>query len=203
MFRIIKHLSFLTSSNEPLHSSRRFTNNIATNLQDTKFVDCENYRYGCSVVSNHANCPTAKPGAVAVDALLKNQFRTLCSASASQTRSIHVSLNKDGTAYINLFDLYGRPVKTLIVNNTQITLDCSQLTPWYLYTQGITRQYNTNTKDQHLIRDYFWGQATQCCLAPVASHSSAAVTLLSRFIDSSIQWLYRWLYVYNLEVRWL
>ena len=70
------------------------TNNIATNLQDTKFVDCENYRYGCSVVSNHANCPTAKPGAVAVDALLKNQFRTLCSTSASQTEAFMFPLTK-------------------------------------------------------------------------------------------------------------
>ena len=64
---------------------------------------------------------------------------------SQSNRSIHVSLNKDGTAYINLFDLYGRPVKNTIVNNTQITLDCSQLTPG-IYILRVSQGNTTQTQ---------------------------------------------------------
>lgn len=119
-------------------------NSVAANLQDTKFVDCENYRYGCSVDNNHANCINATLAKYSDNITTNKPVEKPLFTLSQSNHSVHIYLNNPGAASISLFDLYGRPVKNpMLTNNTQTTIDCHQLTRGIYYvrvSQGNTTQ---------------------------------------------------------------
>lgn len=118
-------------------------NNVAVNLQDTRFTDCENYRYGCSPENNHENCMPAS--VLSMDKMQVDLNQTPAFRIIQANRNITVQFKNNSPAIVTLFDLYGRPLKNISTNSMQAVLQCNTI-PSGIYIVKAIQGNITETK---------------------------------------------------------
>lgn len=104
-------------------------NNIAPVLEDTKFIECENYRKGCSYKNDHAQCSfeSASIATMETASQLKSAPTTAI-AIRQQYKTLYVQFNAAVESQVIVYDLYGKPVKMVRTTSaSQAIISCDML----------------------------------------------------------------------------
>lgn len=99
-------------------------------LTSTRFVDCENYRYGCrgdkNACSNSAFCPVVLPSITTSDNITNNSIDQTNLFTITQTgKTVLVHLSIPGAANVNLYSMSGVRIQSQKTLGNSIALNCS------------------------------------------------------------------------------
>jgi dienelactone hydrolase len=112
-------------------------------LSHTRFVNCENDRYGCNddantKCSDNASCPSSLKNSSANSSKATNNNTTKLFTATETGKTIYLNFYRPGNYTVRIFDTNGKPLKTAKTSATQIILDCSSFSSGIYLIQAIS-----------------------------------------------------------------
>jgi acetyl esterase/lipase len=123
--------------------------NFPYKLSNTKFIDCQNTRYGCNPDAN-TSCSNNVCASSSVSTLSFSQESTQGKAAnlfimAEENKTIYLNFLKTGNTKIEMFNLSGATIKTVQCNTHQTVINCSDLSSG-LYLLRVLQGNSIQTK---------------------------------------------------------
>jgi hypothetical protein len=105
--------------------------NFPSKLAHTRFVDCENDRYGCNgdsdtKCSDNASCPSvSKRSLTSAAGSMPTAKADDLFVAIESGKKVYVHVYKEGNYMIKIFNVNGALIKTVQTANSRTLLDCS------------------------------------------------------------------------------
>jgi poly(3-hydroxybutyrate) depolymerase len=127
--------------------------NFPVKLTHSRFVNCENDRYGCNgdantKCSDNAICPAGLKNSSITSAqniVTKKETNNLFTATETG-KVIYINFKQAGNYMIRLYDVNGIPLKSTHISNTKTVLDCSNFSSGIYLIQAIGETQLQTTK---------------------------------------------------------